>query len=99
MLTIGYLLDPVGPVLDHLVGRDLLFGIGLEEVVLLALFDPHLAGGRVEGDEDLLAGLVAGLLDGLEDHLEGLFVALEGRGEAALVADGGVVALVLQHAS
>ena len=46
----------------------------------------------------LLAGRVAGLLDGFEDEFEGFFVGLELRGEAAFVADGGVVALLLEHA-
>ncbi len=46
-------------------------------------------GGRVQGDEDLLAGLVARLADGLDDQVQGLGVALQVGGEAALVADVG----------
>ncbi len=45
----------------------------------------------------VLAGLVAGGVDGLHDHLDGLLVAAEVGGEAALVADGRAEVLLLQH--
>ncbi len=48
-----------------------------------------LAGRRVEGDEDVGAGLVAGRLDPGEDRLQRRLVGVEVRREAALVADGG----------
>ncbi len=47
---------------------------------------------------DLFAGLVAGGLNGFEDELDGFVVGLERGSEAAFVADGGVVALLLEHA-
>ncbi len=52
-----------------------------------------LAGRRVEGDEDVGAGLVAGRLDAGEDRLQRRLVGLEVGGEAALVAAGGREAL------
>ncbi len=55
-----------------------------------------LAAG-IEGDEDVLAGLVAGLLDGFDDGLDGLFVGVQVRGEPALVADRGRQAAALEH--
>ena len=42
------------------------------------------------------SGAEAGLLDGFEDEVDGFGVGFEGWGEAALVADGGVVALLLE---
>ncbi len=52
-----------------------------------------LAGRRVEGDEDVGAGLVAGGLDPREHGLQRRLVGLEVGGEAALVADRGREAL------
>ena len=57
-----------------------------------------LAGGRVEGDEDVLAGLVAGGLDARDEQLERGLVGGEVGREAALVADRGGQALRLQVA-
>ena len=68
------------------LGEDVLLGFGVEE----------LAGGDIEGDEDILAGLVAGGLDGLDEDFEGGGVAGEGGGESAFVADGGGQALALE---
>ena len=45
----------------------------------------------------MFAGLVAGVLDRLEDRLDGGLGALEPGSKAALVADGGGEALLLQH--
>ena len=84
---------PPGPDFDHLVAGGVAFRIGFEEAVLLLVLVPQLAGGGIESDEDVLAELVAGLVDGLRDYLQGLVVALEAGGEAALVADARVVAL------
>ena len=46
---------------------------------------------------DLLAGLVAGGGDGFEDDFERFFVGFQIGREAAFVADGGGVAVLLQH--
>ena len=69
---------------------------GLAQVVGAVLEEG--AGGGVEGDGDVLSGRVPGGLDGLDDDLAGLVVALEVGGEAALVADAGGVALLLEDA-
>jgi hypothetical protein len=47
----------------------------------------------VHGDHEVLARLVPGGGDGLHDELQGVLVALEVGGEAALVAHGGGAAL------
>src|SRR5690606_20913440 len=87
------LAHPVLPVGDHLVtGQHAVFGL---EVVLAGL--QELRTGRVQADGDLLARPVAGEFDGSQDDLDGFFVALEVRGEAALIADVGVVATLLQY--
>ena len=57
----------------------------------------ELARGGIDGDGNLLAGLVAGGGDGFEDALEGFFVGFEIGREAAFVADGGGVAVLFQH--
>ena len=89
------LVDPRLPEGDHLLAGELL--AFLAQVVLLGLFVVQFGGGRVEGDADLLAGLVAGLLDGFQDHFDGLVVGLEGRGVTALVAHQGGVAAGFEH--
>ena len=58
----------------------------------------HVRGGAVEGEQHVLAGHVAGVFDGLHDDLQGLGVAAQAGGEAALVADRGRVALLLEGA-
>ena len=45
-----------------------------------------------------MPGLVAGLVDGFDDDFQGLFVGFQVGGEAAFVADGGVVPLGLEDA-
>ena len=57
---IGYCFTQSGPELDHLVAGALAL-VGLLEDVLLLVLVVELAGGRIERDADLLAGLVAGL--------------------------------------
>ncbi len=94
----GVLVAPALPGLDHLVGGDLLVWGALEEGVGPGFFVVHFGGRRVEGDEDVFAELVAGGLHALGHDFERLVVALERGGEAAFVADGGVVALLLEDA-
>jgi enolase len=48
-----------------------------------------LAGGRIERDGHVLAGLIASGLDALDQRAQRRLVGLEIRGEAALVAHGG----------
>ena len=86
---------PVGEEVDELLaGQALAFA---DEVVLAVL--EELAGGDVEAEQDVLAGLVAGLADRLEDGLERFLVAAQVRREAALVADRGAQAAALEHAT
>src|SRR6185312_6112728 len=93
----GVLPAPFIPEGDHLFAGKLALVALLENVFVLFLV-VELAGGRVERDGDLLAGLVAGLLDGGENHFHGLGVRLERRCKAALVSDRGVVSLLLKNA-
>ena len=90
------LAHPIGPERDHLLGgaRGL---VGFLEDVFLAGGVVELAGGGIERDGDLLAGLVAGGGDGFENAIDGLFVRFQVGREAAFVADGGGVAALLQH--
>ncbi|CAN4012651.1 tRNA (N6-threonylcarbamoyladenosine(37)-N6)-methyltransferase TrmO, partial [Dysosmobacter welbionis] len=88
----------VGKLLPHvhqlLLGQ-LLAGLGLDIELLLLV--PPLGRGGVNGDLEVLAGLVAGLLDGLHDDLQGVLILLQVGGIAALVAHaGGGSAVLLQ---
>ena len=65
------------------------------EVVGAVLED--LADRRVERDRDVVAGLVAGGLDALDQRLQRRLVGLEVGREAALVADRGVQAALLER--
>ena len=94
------LVDPGGEQVDHLLaGEDLVGGRLPELVALLVALVEELGAGAVERDGDVLvaAGRVAGLVDGVEDELDRLLV-VEVGGEAAFVADVGVVAGLLEHA-
>ena len=91
----GVLLDPRLVERGHL-GAGLLPLAGLGEVVGPVLIEG--AGGRIQGDGDVLAGHVARGLDRLDDHLAGFVVALEIGGEPALVADAGGVAALVEDA-
>jgi hypothetical protein len=93
----GVLIDPGLPVGDHLFGGEFAL-VRLLEDVLAGLLVVELAGGGVEGDGDVFAGGVAGEFDGFDDEIEGLVVGLEAGSEAAFVADGGGVALLLEDA-
>ncbi len=61
-------------------------------LAVLAVF----AGRAIQTDEDVLPGGVTGLGNGLHDVLQGRFVVRQVRREAALIADVGVVALLVQ---
>ena len=97
METMGYLLTQFSQKADISFGGEFAL-VGFLEDVLAGLLVVELAGGGVEGDGDVFAGSVAGELDGFEDEVEGFVVGLEAGGEAAFVADGGVVALLLEDA-
>src|SRR5262249_31061291 len=87
----GIFFAPTGPVSGHF-GRGVLALVRLLEDVLAAGFVVELAGGGIEGDGNLFAGLVASSGNGFENDLNGFFVGLAAGCEAALVADSGVVA-------
>ena len=57
----------------------------------------ELAGGDVEREDDVVADLVAGRLDRLLEERQRFLGAAEVGREAALVADRGVVAGVLEQ--
>ncbi|CAN4006292.1 hypothetical protein BFDFBN_BFDFBN_06830, partial [Dysosmobacter welbionis] len=89
----------VGKLLPHvhqlLLGQ-LLAGLGLDIALLLLV--PPLGGGGVDGDLEVLAGLVARGLDGLDNDLQGVLILLQIGGVAALVAHtGSGSAVLLQH--
>ena len=86
--------DPLLPERDHLVAR---LAAALRFRQLVAPLGEEGAGGGIERDGDVLAGLVAGGLDRLHDQFAGLFVALEIGRKAALVADRRRVALALEE--
>jgi hypothetical protein len=90
----GVLAGPFGVHPDHLIGLDL--AVLGPQVVQAVLVDA--AHRAVDRQHDVLAGPVAGLLDGLEDRLDRVGVLLEGRGEAALVADAGRIPARLEDA-
>ena len=82
--------DQLGVVRGHLVGRQLL---ALEGVAAVAV---ELGGGDVEGEGDVGADAVAGLLDRPDDQVQRGAVARQARREAALVAQAGGQAVLLQ---
>ena len=85
----GVLAHPAFPERHHLLGGTGGF-VGLfENVFLLALVE--LAGGGVERDGDLFAGLVAGGGDGFEHPFESFFVGFQVGRESAFISDGGGV--------
>ncbi len=89
---------------DRVVGGEFCEILGLRLRVArlaLAFIDvvaalEEFGGGAVEADRHLFAGLEAGLLDGAHDEVERGLGALEVRRKAALVADIGVVAAILE---
>ena len=84
--------DPLGVDVGHLVGGQ---AAALEGV---AAVGEELGAGHVEGQGDVGAQLEAGGLDGGGDQLERRDVGRQVRREAALVAQSGGQALLLQHA-
>ena len=86
----------LGVEFHQFVAGDGLAGALLEGVGAVAVVE--LGGGDVQGEEDLLAGLVAGVFDGLQDGFDGVLDAVQLGGEPAFVADGGAQAALLQHA-
>ncbi len=86
---------PIAEVL--VVARQLVAAQGVAVHVVLAV-PVELAGGRVDGELDVATRLEPRRLNGLDDELERLLVGLQVRGEAALVADGGVEPAALAHA-
>ena len=87
-------LHPVRVHRDHLLGGDL---ASLGAQVVAALLE-EAARRRVEGYHDVLAGPVAGLASmAFRITSTASSFSLERRREAALVADGGRVAGLLQH--
>ena len=89
----GVALHEVDPELRHLLGaeRPVLAGQPVGAVAV------QLARGGVEGDGDVLARRVAGPLDGFHEDPDGVLVAVEVRGEAALVPDRGRQAALAQQ--
>ncbi len=84
------------PHIHQLLLRQLGAGLGLDVALLLLI--PPLGGSGVDGDLEVLAGLVAGLLDGLHDDLEGVLVLGQVGGVAAFVAHArGGSAVLLEH--
>ena len=86
----GVLVDELLVDLGHLLGGVL----AAFEVVLAVLVE--LGGSDVEGQGNVLAWLEAGLLDGLNDDVERSAGGIDGRSKAALIAQTGGQALVLQ---
>jgi hypothetical protein len=80
-----------GVVGAHLGGAQ---GLALE---LVGTVLEELGGGDVQGQGDVLARGVAGVLDGFLDQVQGSTVGRQVRGEAALVAEAGGEALLLEH--
>ena len=93
----GILANPVGPESRHLRGG-LLALVGLLEDVFAGFLVEEFAAGGVEREYDVLTRFVACECDGFEDDVDGFDVGLERRGKAAFIANGGVVALLLEHA-
>ena len=92
----GVVVGELLPHVDQLLLSQLLAGLGLDVALLLVV--PPLGGSSVDGDLEVLAGLVAGLLDGLNDDLQSVLVLLQVGSVAALVANtGGGSAVLLQH--
>ena len=81
----GVALHEVDPELRHLLGAECPVLTGQ----LVGAVAVQLARGGIEGDGDVLARCVAGPLDGFHEDADGVLVAVEVRGEAALVPDRG----------
>ena len=79
----------------------ILRGTVLESAVVIEplaiLLDGELGSGAVHSDLHVLTGLIASLLDGFHNGIESVFDAVEVRGVAAFVTDGGAQAAGLQQ--
>ncbi|BAC17851.1 conserved hypothetical protein [Corynebacterium efficiens YS-314] len=83
------LVDKLGVDVRHLLG-----GVLATLEVVFAVLE-ELGGSNIQGQGDVLARLEAGLLDGLDDEVQGCTGGLDGRGEAALIAQTGGQALLV----
>ena len=94
----GVLLHQALPVGDQLAGGELGAGLG-QLVEALALGALPLGGSSVHGQHEVLAGHIAGLLNGGQNGLDGLLIAGQVGGKAALIAHRGGQTLGLQDGS
>ena len=83
-------------VVGHELGGGQLALVALLEDVFFLLLVEELGGSDVEGEGDVFAELVTGFFDSLGDDFQRVVGALERRGEATFVTDGGVQAHVVQ---
>src|SRR5204863_3673335 len=81
--------------IHELIARKCFAAAFLESVSAITVVE--LAAGHVEREEDLFARLVTRIFRRLKNHLDGRLGAGELRREAALVADSGRKALIVQH--
>ena len=93
----GVLFHQLLPVCDELTGGELGAGLG-QLVEALALGALPLGGSGIHGQHEVPAGLITGLLDGGQNGLDGLLVAGQVGGKAALVAHAAAQAGLVQHA-
>ena len=85
------------------MGNQLITGVlraGLRQlVVALALFALPFGGSGVHGDHEIPAGFVASLLHSLQNGFDGLVIAGQVGGEAALITNGSCQTTALQDGS
>ena len=84
----GILFHQALPVCDQLTGSVLGAGLG-QLVKALALGALPLGGSGIHGQHEVPTGLITGLFDGGQNGFDGLLVAGQVGGKAALVAHGG----------
>src|SRR5271169_767711 len=85
---------PGFPEFHHLGGSARGF-VGFFEDVFFCGAIVEFAGGGIEGDSDLFAGLVAGRGDGFQNTLESFFVGFQVGRKTAFIADGCGIAVLL----
>ena len=92
----GVVVHELLPHIDHLLFGHSLFS--LRQVIAAGFLVVPLRSGCIDGDHEVLTGLVAGRFDGLDDDLQGVLILLQVGGVAALVAHaGGGGAILFQH--